>query len=142
LIGGGRKIEVQDFLEDGDLVFDLVVLVVVSVFSILEILLGTIELSTEGILSSAAFSAVVFVLSNIVLESGNDIDLLGELSEVDFDFVFKLELEISSGNTRSDFIVLSSLDLSGDGIFEIVQDVQKFSSNLFPTLSWAIFEFV
>jgi len=70
-----------------------------------------------------AIVKVLSVVRNGGLEVKDSLIPLNEFSFIDLDFVFKLSLEFSSGNTSSNFVILSVLNLFVQGVFEITKDL-------------------
>lgn len=94
----GGEIDGKDFLEDGDFVIEVGVLVVEFFGGNAKVFLGGSELSLDGDFFRAAARDVGFVVSNESFESRDVSADLDDFALVDFDFVFKSQLVFSGGS--------------------------------------------
>lgn len=118
----GRQVDGKNFLEDGDFLIEVSVLVIEFFGGNNEVVLSAGELSLDGDFLRSASSNVSFIIGNDTLESDNVSGPLGEFSLVHFDFVFKLQLVISGGSAGIHFVFLTSLDLFENSFFETSED--------------------
>lgn len=65
----------------------------------------------------SALSNIGLVLFDGSLQFNNDLLPLSEFTLVDFDFVFKLDLVVSSSGVGVDFVFLGLSNLSVNGVF-------------------------
>lgn len=76
-----------------------------------------IEVSLDGSFLGSAVSNIFLVLLDGSLQFNDDLVPLGKFVGVDFDFVFELKLEVSSGGVGVNFIFLGLSNLFGNGLF-------------------------
>jgi len=114
--------------------------VVELIGSVLKVMMSTFELCFEVAFLSSACSNVGLVLSNDTLESGDSKIPFCKFTVVDFNFMFKLEFQFSSGNGSTDLVFLSMSNLSFNCNLKTSEDFQKFSFNITPLLSFSTFE--
>lgn len=127
-------------MEDLDFFFEVSLLVFELFSGDDEVVLSSSKLFFNGGLLSVALCKVSSVLSNNTLESLNVSSPLFKFFLVNLDFVFELELEVSSGDACTDFVFKRVSDLSSNGVFDIVEEGQEFTLDGFPRLSGSITE--
>lgn len=101
-----------------------------------QVLGGSIEGSLDGSFLGSANGDVVFIISNGSGQINDGLSPLGELILVNIDFVFELELVVSSGGVGVNFVGLSLSDLGINGIFQSIEEFQQKLLNLVPSESF------
>lgn len=82
-----------------------------------QFILSVGEVRLNGSFLLSADGAVVFVVSNGGGQLDDNLLPLSELTFINLDFVFELELEVSGGGVGVNFVSLGLDDLSVDGGF-------------------------
>lgn len=124
-------------MEDLDFFVEVGLLVFEGGGFVLQVLFSVVKVGLDGSFLGSANGAVVFIVSDGSGQSDDGLAPLGELDLVNIDFVFELELVVSSGRVGIDFISLGLDDLSIDGLFEGVQKFQQELLNLVPSESFS-----
>lgn len=129
-------------MEDLDFFVEVGLLVFEGGGFVNQVLLSVVKVGMDGSFLGSANGTVVFIISDGSGQRDDSLLPLGELTLVNVDFVFELELVVSGSRVSIDFVSLGLDDLSIDGLFEGVQKLQQELLNLVPSESFTTLELV